>query len=361
MSFAPIGQVLSHYSVVEQIGAGGMGVVYRAHDARLDRDVALKVLPPAALNDELARKRFRHEALALAKLNHPNIASIYDFDTDNGIDFLIMEFVDGTTLSTKLATAHLCEADVVTIGEQIAKGLGAAHEAGLVHCDLKPGNIILTAKQQVKLLDFGLARLFRTNEDAITESLSEQYAVAGTLPYMAPEQVRGRHADARTDLYALGAVLYEMATGQRPFPQRNAELVDAILNRPPAAPTTLNRLLTPGLEALILRALNKDPGDRYQTAQQLWTDLTLPHNSTTMGIAIRRNRAGWKRWALTGSLLLALLAAITQRTKINHLVSGKDSFPLQRQLAVLPFRNLDGNTDQAFVQGLADNISIKLS
>jgi len=205
MSSSPeIGRTLGHYCIVERIGVGGMGVVYRAHDERLERDVALKVLPTGILSDEGARKRFRGEALALARLNHPNIGAVYDFDTQDGLDFLVMEYVPGGTLASRLTGGPLPEKEVAALGAQIAAALEDAHEHGIVHRDLKPGNIAVTLKGQTKVLDFGLAKLFQPASAGMPgESLTVSAAVseaAGTLPYMAPEQVEGERVDARTDI-----------------------------------------------------------------------------------------------------------------------------------------------------------------
>src|SRR5438105_2728578 len=198
-----------------------MGVVYRARDERLERDVALKLLPAGILVDATARKRFRQEALALSQLNHPNVATIYDFDTQNGIDFLAMEYIQGTTLDCRLTTGALIEKEVLSLGAQLASGLMAAHGRGVVHRDLKPANLLITADGRLKILDFGLAKLLPAEPaNAGMETLSQTgHAVAGTLPYMAPEQLLGHKVDARTDIYAMGAVLYEMATGRVPFPE----------------------------------------------------------------------------------------------------------------------------------------------
>ena len=183
-----IGKTISHYRVTAKLGAGGMGEVYLAHDERLEREVALKVLPAEMLTDEAARKRFRKEALALSKLNHPNIATIYDFDTQDGVDFLVMEYVEGTTLSEKLSEHSLPEKDVARLGGQVADALEEAHEHGVIHRDLKPGNVMVTPKRHAKVLDFGLAKLVHpVSETAVTESLTEGPRGAGTLPYMAPE------------------------------------------------------------------------------------------------------------------------------------------------------------------------------
>ncbi len=214
-----IGQKLGHYRVLEKIGEGGMGVVYRARDERLERDVALKVLPADALSDDTARRQFRKEALALARLNHPNIGAVYDFDCQDGIDFLVMEYVPGSTVGEKVV-AGISEKEVLQLGRQLAAGLAAAHEQGIIHRDLKPANLRVTPDGLLKILDFGLAKLLHRDPGAdVTVSATQEGAVAGTLPYMSPEQLRGDALDARTDIYAAGAVLFEMATGQRPFSQ----------------------------------------------------------------------------------------------------------------------------------------------
>ena len=225
-----IGHTLSHYQVLEQIGVGGMGVVYRAHDDRLDRDVALKVLPPGTLSDETARKRFRKEALALSRLNHPNIETVHDFDTQEGVDFLVIEYIGGLTLDKKLAEGPLPEKEISRLGVQLAEGLAAAHQQGLVHCDLKPNNLLITEDGRLKILDFGLAKLLHPASDATVTSLSETQSGAGTLPYMSPEQLRIEKIDTRSDIWAVGTVLYEMATGRRAFQEKvAAKLTDAIL------------------------------------------------------------------------------------------------------------------------------------
>ncbi len=202
-----IDQTLGHYRIIEKIGAGGMGVVYRARDERLERDVALKVLPAGALADEEMRKRFRREAMALSKLNHPNIATIHDFNTERDVDFLAMEYISGVTLREKSLSGALPEAEVVSLGKQAAEALEAAHEQGIIHRDLKPGNIMVTPKGLLKVLDFGLAKLFQPSGAMDkTLTLTGSQGLTGTLPYMAPEQLDGREVDARTDIYALGAI-----------------------------------------------------------------------------------------------------------------------------------------------------------
>ncbi|MBZ5723216.1 MAG: serine/threonine protein kinase [Acidobacteriia bacterium] len=198
-----VGRRLGHYHIVEKIGAGGMGDVYRAWDEHLDCDVAIKVLPPGSVNDESARKRFHKEARALSSLNHPNIAIVHDFDTQQGMDFLVMEYIPGVTLSESLAKGPLPEKEVLRLGVQLAEGLAAAHGHGVVHRDLKPGNLRLTGDGRLKILDFGLAKLRHpVTDSAATESYSETHTMAGTLPYMAPEQLLGGEIDARADIHA---------------------------------------------------------------------------------------------------------------------------------------------------------------
>src|SRR3989441_6907782 len=198
-----IGHKLGHYRIVEKIGEGGMGVVYRARDEQLDRDVALKVLPPGTLAEETARKRFRKEAMALAKLNHPNIETVYEFGTQDGMDFLVMEFVPGKTLADRLKGGTLPEKDVIALGMQIAAALQEAHERGIVHRDLKPANIAITEKGRAKIRAFGLAKLLRPVGEGTTQTFTDTQAAAGTLPYMPPEQLRGEPVDGRADIYAI--------------------------------------------------------------------------------------------------------------------------------------------------------------
>src|SRR6516165_1774807 len=213
-----IGQKLGHYRLTNRIGSGGMGVVYLAYDEQLQREVAVKVISTGSLADEPARRRFRKEALALAKLNHPNIETAHEFGSQGTIDFLVTEYVLGTTLDERLATGSLSPKDVVRLGTQLAQGLSAAHEQGIVHRDLKPANLRLTPEGRLKILDFGLAHFLpHPSEFGATATVTQSQETSGTLPYMAPEQLSGQPSDARTDVWAAGAVLYEMATGKSPF------------------------------------------------------------------------------------------------------------------------------------------------
>jgi len=271
-----VGRTLGRYRIIEQLGAGGMGAVYRAHDERLDRDVAIKVLGATAFDDEDARSRFRREALALSGLNHPNIASIHDFETQEGLDLLVMELVPGTTLAERLLGGPLAEKDILQLGSQLMHGLAASHDAGIVHRDLKPGNLRITPDGRLKILDFGLAKQIRPlgSADLTTLVATARGTIVGTLPYMAPEQLRAEKVDERTDVYGAGAVLYEMATGRRPFPEDGGPaLVADILDHVPPAPGTLNARISPGLEQVILKMLEKEPDYRYQSAREAAVDL----------------------------------------------------------------------------------------
>jgi serine/threonine-protein kinase len=365
-----IGQTLGHYRIVAQLGAGGMGVVYRARDERLDRDVALKVLPAGALADDAARRRFRKEALALAKLAHPNIAHIYDFDTQDGTDFLVMECVAGQLLAQRLAAGSLSEKELASLGAEIAAALEEAHDQGIIHRDLKPANILVTPKGQAKVLDFGLAKLLRPASAATTESFTETQATAGTLPYMAPEQLRGEAADARTDLFAAGAVLYEMSTGRRPFNEPLAtRLADVILHQPPVSPRAVNPRVSPELERIILKCLEKEPENRYQSAKELGVDLRrlAAPGSATSEAAVTLPKHFPRRLVLAGAgiamaLVLVLLALNVGGWRARIL--GRDASAPGRieSVAVLPLANLSGDPAQDyFADGMTEALITDLA
>jgi serine/threonine-protein kinase len=270
-----IGTRLTHYRIVEALGRGGMGTVYRAHDERLGRDVAIKLLPDDGPRDAGERDRLRREARTLSRLNHPGIAAIYDLDSQEGVDFLVLELVPGATLEERLAEGALPEREIVRIGLEIVEALAAAHREGIVHRDVKPANLRLTPEGRIKVLDFGVALLvdpLRDRADTRTRSGSDE--IAGTLAYMAPEQLLGEAVDARTDLYGLGVVLYEAATGRRPFAAPvAASLIDEILHAPPEHPLHARRDLSPGFAALLLRCLEKKPERRFRTAAELGDEL----------------------------------------------------------------------------------------
>jgi serine/threonine protein kinase/tetratricopeptide (TPR) repeat protein len=319
---------LSHYRILEQIGSGGMGVVYRAHDERLDRDVALKVLSPGTLVEASAHKRFHKEALTLSKLNHPNIATVHDFDTQDGIDFLVEEFIEGLSLDAMLASGPLPEKEIINLSSQLAEGLAAAHEHGVIHRDLKPANVRVTPDARLKILDFGLAMILReTTPTAITESLSEIKTGGGTLPYMAPEQLLGSKLDARTDIWAAGCVLYEMATGRRPFAGSGPALTEEILHRPPAAVSKLNPEISAALDGVIQKCLDKEPGKRYQSAREIAVDLRRAVSAPmSPGIRVR-----WKR---SFTVLAVVVTAVVIGIGIRQ-QSSLDRFSSRKHVAAV--------------------------
>src|SRR5271169_2390643 len=277
----PNGTRLGPYEIVAALGAGGMGEVYRARDTRLDRTVAIKILPPHFAADATRRQRFEREAKVVSGLNHPNICTLHDVGHQDGVDFIVMEYLDGESLAERLEKGPLQAVQVLQYGTQIASALDKAHRNGVTHRDLKPGNIILT-KSGAKLLDFGLAKaepaqhLVKTLTDATPRSIpmTKLGAIIGTVPYMSPEQLDGKKVDARSDIFSLGAVLYEMVTGNRAF-QGNSEFSVAsdILHKDPAPISTLQPLTPPALERTIRVCLAKDPDERWQSASDLWNEL----------------------------------------------------------------------------------------
>jgi serine/threonine protein kinase/tetratricopeptide (TPR) repeat protein len=372
-----IGQVLGHYRVLEQIGAGGMGLVFRASDQQLERDVAIKVLPPGMLADEAARKRFRREALALAKLNHPNIGTVYEFGSQEGLDFLVMEYVGGVAVDARLASGPLTQKEVLRLGFQLADGLASAHEHGVIHRDLKPANMRLTEDNRLKILDFGLAQFVRRETDlGVTASISDSKDVTGTLPYMSPEQLRGELTDQRSDIWSAGAVLYELVTGRRPFPfSQVPRLIDAIMNKPPEMPSGLNPRISPGLEVAILKCLDKDPERRYQSARELRVDLdrlTMPISQVPLGpipaatpisLPPKTNiRTSAALVALVVLLLVGALSYLHFRGKPQVTKPATPPLSRRRTVAVLNLKNSTSRPEAAWLStALPDMLTTELA
>jgi len=367
-----IGQVFGHYRLIEQVGAGGMGVVFRAVDEQLQRDVAVKVLPHGLLSDPATRERFRKEALAIGRLNHPNIAMAFDFGEENGVDYLVTEFIPGITLDDKLREQALPQSTVLELGIQLLSGLEAAHRAGVIHRDLKPGNIRIHQDGHLKILDFGLAKIIGPiDATAETSGLEEKLSVSGTLPYMAPELLRAQPADARADVWAAGTVLYEMATGKRAFPDKQATLViDAILHYDPVRPTLLNPQITPALETVILKALDRDPDQRYQTARELRTDLIRVQAGSNLEIAVqpatgsvltRPDEKRLWRW-ITAAIAALLVIAVAGVVAWRRMVATSDSGAI-RSIAVLPFTDFTPTvgTQEYFADGVTEELINDLS
>jgi len=299
------------YQLLQPLGAGGMGEVYLGHDLRLDRDVAIKVLSAARLANEEARTRLRREADILSKLNHPNIATIFDFDTEDGIDFVVMELVSGETLAAIAARGPLDEREVLRVGAHIAEALAEAHERGVIHRDLKPGNVMVTPKGQVKLLDFGLAHravaLDVSADATLTVSGSSTGNLVGTYPYMAPEQLKNDALGPWTDTWALGALLYEISTGRRAFGGDNlVTVIDDILNHEPAPPSKFNASLSPAFDQIVQKALCKSPSGRYRSASELAAALEVLRGGMSGGFP-----SGY------GSGIIPLPAAIVRRRRMR--------------------------------------------
>jgi serine/threonine-protein kinase len=362
-----IGQTLGRYRILEQLGRGGAGIVYRAEDPRLGRSVAIKVLHDQGLRDERALARFRQEARSLSRLLHPNIATLFDFDSHQGCDFIVLEYVAGETLAQTLAHGPLPESRAKAIAIEVAEALQFAHEEGIVHRDLKPGNIILTPRGRAKVLDFGLARLLHEDNDATaaTENSaglhSDGGSLTGTFPYMSPEQVEGRPVDARADIYALGVVMFEMLSGTRPYEAANAaRLLYQIAHEKPRPLRTVAPSVSSHLEGVVMKCLKKDPAMRFPAAVQLATALREPDSSsgasTASQLAPANTGAGHTAFATNSPAL-----ETSPRISAPQSDSSGSSKRI-RAIAVLPLENRSGDPEQEFfADGMTDALIADLA
>ena len=374
---AMIGRTISHYRIVEKLGGGGMGVVYKAEDIRLNRAVALKFLPPHLADDAISIQRFRREAEAASAMNHPNICTIHDIGEENGQIFIVMEFLDGITLKHRIDDRPLETEAILSVAIQLTEGLNAAHAKGIIHRDIKPANIFLTEIGQVKILDFGLAKVPAgkdASDNAVTlgtldidpEHLTSPGSTLGTVAYMSPEQARAEALDARTDLFSFGAVLYEMATGRLPFNGDSVALIfKAILDAVPVPVARLNPNLPAELERIINKALEKDRGLRYQSAAEIHTDLQRLKKESQSGQAAigtaKVSRVTWTRprlrslWMASAAILIIALALGGWLYSVRgaHALTDKDS------IVLADFDNKTG--DPVFDDTLRQGLSVELA
>ena len=356
----PAGTRLGPYEILSPIGAGGMGEVYRARDTRLQRDVAIKMPPAELLQNPVALARFERETHAVAALSHPNILEIHDVGTEGGVTYAVTELLHGETLRRRLSSGPLPWPRAVVVAAGIANGLAAAHGRGVVHRDLKPENLFLTEDEHVKILDFGLARLEPSEERELTPeptTATETGAIIGTVGYMSPEQVRGERADARSDIFSLGCVLYEMVTGLRAFSSGSpAETLVAVLREEPTEAGQLVPDLPDGLCVILRHCMAKDPRDRFQSAR----DLALALDDVARGVSLRTGRLPVKRpmprvAVVSAGLILAALAALGVRS----ILAGRGAID---SLAVLPFANAGGEPEMDYLSdGISESLANSLS
>ena len=379
-----VGQTVSHYRVLSKLGGGGMGVVYEAEDMRLGRHVALKFIPEHLAKDQRSLERFTREARAASQLNHPNICTIHDIEDNNGHPFIVMEKLDGESLKQRIHGKALDLDNLLDIAVQVADALAASHAKGIVHRDIKPANIFLTPHGQVKILDFGLAKLAKdgsvgtTTDSSVEESLTQVGVIPGTAVYMSPEQARSEDLDVRSDIFSFGVVLFEMATGKKPFTGSNVVLtLHAVMNSKPASPRSINPAVPAELEAIIGKAMEKDRNQRYKNATEMKADLARLKMKTGSESALRsgfRQAVGLHavthtfqkpssklRWIAVGltAVLLTIVAAVGAWWLKHRTSTARAS---NRTIAVLPLQNIKNDPESEFLRfALADEIANALT
>jgi serine/threonine-protein kinase len=377
-----IGQSISHYKVLEKLGEGGMGIVYKAHDTKLDRDVALKFLPQHLTTDANEKARFIHEAKAASALNHPNITTVYEIDEYNGQMFIAMEYCEGKTLRQLIDSANLTVKRILEIAVQVCEGLALAHERRIVHRDIKPDNIMVTTRNQVKVMDFGLAKLKGASK------LTKTGSTVGTTSYMSPEQAQGEDVDHRSDVFSFGVVLYELLARQLPFRgEHQAAIMYAIVYEEPQPIARFNNQVSPKLQEMVFKALAKEKGERYQHIDDLLADLRRekknleysraaqpstterlgaappPASDKSVEVIEKRKEPGLRKYVIIASVALIVIVLVAVINPLGiQFGTRKVTEERTKSIAVLPFKNMsDSKQDEFFSDGITEDIITQLS